>query len=553
MGNLLRRAGSRIREAWEVLRGHSDEFTLAGSEAVDALSKLKGSGLSKLWRWATAPLRSADREIKGSLRALRAKARELVWTWSYGSRWANLLVENVVGDTGFQLQATNERADGSRDQKVNRELEKGWKRWGRPGVATADGKLSWHGVEKLLLRTWAQDGEMLLRLYRGFDNGWGFAVEVLDPDQLDEKLNRPATDSQNQIRMGVEVDEWGRPLFYHIWRRHPEGIRGSNLNPPERQRVPAEDVIHVFDPWRAGQTRGLPPLTPVLFDSEMLSGLEEAELTASRIAAAKMGFFQTNPEYQIDPEVISGESQATLEIEVAPGSFVEVPAGYEFQAFDPTHPTSAFGDFHKSILRSIASGMHTSYNPLANDLEGVNFSSLRQAALIERVTFRMIQRWVWEHVHDRVYQAWLSQALLAGQLELQSFRARDFDAHEWRPRGWEWVDPVKEVQAEVIAIRAGLESRTAAAARRGRDLEQIFKEIQRENELAEEMGLELDTSLEDAPSPGGPDGDDGNGGRRRLGRSGEASRSPFSSDDLVRAARDAVLEALHSDNGGSRE
>lgn len=557
----------RLRGAWDALRGDGEEFTLGSPAATALLNHLRGGGLSKLWSWAQKPLRAADAEIRSNLRGLRSKSRELTWTWGYGARWLYLLVENVLGETGFQLQSQVKRTaeDGTEraDLETQREIEQGWKAWGKVGVCTADGRLSWHGVEKLLLRSWGGDGEALLRLYPGFDNAWGFAVEVLDPDQLDDDFNRLASPGVNEVRMGVEVDEWNRPVAYHVWRKHPGSRMIGALEKRERVRVPADQVIHLYEPWRAGQTRGLPRLTPVLFDSHLLSGLEEAELTSSRIAAAKMGVLEVDPEYQLDPQAITGEA-GTVEIEVSPGGFTELPAGFKLTAWDPQHPNGSFPDFHKAILRAIASGAHTGYNALANDLEGVNYTSLRQDSLLSRVTYRMMQRWLWEQLHDRVFSVWLRQALMAGQLELEGFRTAPYEAHEWRPRGWEWVDPVKEVQAEILAIRAGLESRTRAVGRRGGDFEEILREIARENELADELGLFLDTSLEDAPSPNGPSGDEGSGANQGGGRSrpwgasrtnGRSSSAPPRVREPQEAARDLelrelLIEALRGPNNG---
>jgi capsid protein len=108
----------------------------------------------------------------------------------------------------------------------------------------------------------------------------------------------------------------------------------------------------------------------------MLHGYREAELVAARVAASKMGFI-TSPDGD-------GYTEDDLEDTHAPvmsaelGSFEQLPTGMDIKLFDPTHPTSAFSDFHKAVLRGIASGLGVSYASLASDLENVNYSSIRQ-------------------------------------------------------------------------------------------------------------------------------------------------------------------------------
>ncbi|MCI0539082.1 MAG: phage portal protein [Verrucomicrobiales bacterium] len=75
-------------------------------------------------------------------------------------------------------------------------------------------------------------------------------------------------------------------------------------------------------------------------------------------------------------------------MEVSPGQFETRPVGFEFQTFDPQHPTQAFPFFVKTFLRGIASGLGVSYNTLANELEGVNFSSIRAGVSDEREEIR---------------------------------------------------------------------------------------------------------------------------------------------------------------------
>jgi len=180
-------------------------------------------------------------------------------------------------------------------------------------------------------------------------------------------------------------------------------------------------------------------------------------------------------------------------MEADPGTFEQLPSGMDVKLFDPKHPNSSFADFEKSILRGIASGLDISYATLANDLENVNFSSIRHGSLEDRDSWKVLQNWVIEHFCNKVFSSWLLTSITAGKLKLP---ISDFDKYNkpvWRPRGWAWVDPLKENHANDIAIRQKTRTRSQVAADQGNDIEEIFQQMVFEEELAKKYGLNLET------------------------------------------------------------
>jgi lambda family phage portal protein len=170
-----------------------------------------------------------------------------------------------------------------------------------------------------------------------------------------------------------------------------------------------------------------------------------------------------------------------------------LPNGVQFQAFDPSHPTSAFAAFEKSILRGIAGGLGVSYTALANDLEGTSYSSIRQGALEERDFYKTLHRFMIEHVMDPIFRVWMEhvmdQALIPiyGPGKFEKFA----NGISWRGRGFSWVDPLKEINAAVVGLQNGIISHTDIAANYGRDAEETFSQIQRDKELAAQFGLSM--------------------------------------------------------------
>lgn len=435
--------------------------------------------------WIFSATRSPDQEVRGDLRTLKNRARELSRNNPHARRFRRLLSHNAIGPHGIRLQAKVKNSQGLPDRANNNRIEAAWRRWCRKGVCTADGRMSFAQVQRLYVETLAVDGEALLRILPGFDNEFGFAVQLLDTDQLDSEFNRPRGNGVNEIRMGVEVNPWGRPLAYHIWDGHPteHGMRDRN-----RIRVPADQIVHDFIADRPGQSRGVTAYAAVLLRSKMLDGYEEATVVAARVGASHMGFFKPHPE---DYQVGVDDPDAEIPFEAEPATFKRLPVGMDFIEWDPNQPSTSFSEFDKAMLRSIASGLDVGYTSLTGDLSDVNYSSIRQGKLDERDAFRVIQRAVIENLLDRIYPEWMQWALTTGALQLASRNASRWQDHEWQPRGWDWVDPLKDMQANREAVALRVTSRTRICAERGIDFEEVLRELADEERLAAEMGVEL--------------------------------------------------------------
>lgn len=432
--------------------------------------------------------RSADSELRHTLKTLRNRCRELVRNNEYAKRYVHLLKTNVVGERGCTLQVKAQNVDGSLDQIGNRIIEQEWKRWGMSGNCTVDGKYSWTDAQAMVIESLARDGECLVRMVNYEGNRDRFALEFLEPDLIDEDKNERLQNG-NQIRMGVELDKYRRPVAYHLLTAHPGDLEYATQS-RRTVRVTADRVIHLFLPSRAQQTRGEPWMSTAISSLKMLHGYREAELVAARTAASKMGFFTSPGGDGFTPD--DYEDNVIPIMEAEPGTFQQLPTGVDFKSFDPQHPTSAFSDFEKAILRGIASGLGVSYHSLANDLTQTSYSSIRQGAIEERDFYKTLQRFMIDHFVMRVFREWLGQVMTNGVVNLPINKYDKFaGAAEFRPRGFQWVDPQKEINAQVTAIQNGLLSHQDVAAVYGRDVEEVFAQIARDKQTASEYGLTM--------------------------------------------------------------
>lgn len=444
--------------------------------------------------WPTH-LEPAAQTLIRDLRNLRARSRFMAENDSYIKRWLQLLETNVVGPQGVRLQCQAKEDDGNPDTWANDTLEEGFKDWGKVGSCTVCGTLSWVDVQKLWVRTAARDGEVLVRLVENWPhNPYRLALQFIDIDHLPETLNQVLPNG-NEIRLGIEYDKWGRPVAYHIARRHPNGLLGVESMPraEDLQRIPAAEILHGFLPERVLQGRGVPWAHASLLRLKQLQGYETSEAVAARISASKMGFYKTPTGDEYEGDDYDPDSQVEPTDEALPGMFEQMPSGWEFQQWDPDHPVSAYEAYVLAVLRGGASGLGVSYVSLANDLRGVNYSSLRQGSLDERDHYRVLQTWQVEHFNGPIYDRWLGNALGLGVVNLPLAKFDKFARVKWRPRGWAWVDPLKEVKANAEAVKNGMKTmQDVAGESRGDDVEDIFIQREYERKLADKHGHTLE-------------------------------------------------------------
>lgn len=440
--------------------------------------------------WPTTN-RSADAELRYSLKTLRARSRNLAMNNDYAKKFVNMCVTNVVGPSGITFQNKAKDPSGKLDTDANTKIELAFAEWTKKENASVCGRLSWKEIQRLAIRTAARDGETYIRIVRGAENKFRFALQFIEADCIDEELNKELPNG-NRIKMGVEVNQWGKPVAYHILSKHPGDYSFAGATGNRHERVPASEMIQLLIIERPDQTRGVPWMHTAMSRLNMLGGYEEAELVAARVAASKMGFFRTQEGFEGNSGNPSTTDEAgEMQMEAEPGTFEQLPAGLDFVPWDPTHPAGNFSFFLKAMLRGVASGLGVAYNSLASDLESISYSSIRAGSIEERDSWKVLQGWMIDNFCQEVFTAWLEMAMLT-VLNLPVSKFDKFNRPAWKVRGWQWVDPLKDVKANVEAVNNGIATRTQILAEQGLDIEEVFEELRFEKTLAAEYGLVFD-------------------------------------------------------------
>lgn len=447
--------------------------------------------------WLTTGL-VADELLRWQLPKLRERSRDLHMNNDYMKNFLRKLKVNVIGPNGIQMQSKARLKNGELDKRANELIEKAWRRYIKKQNASVCGTLSLKDMANAAIESVARDGEVLIRKIKGYDNPFGFALQIIEADHLDT-LHNENLQNGNTIRLGIEKNEWGKPLAYWLWTKHPGEASTMVTARQKRIRIPAEEIIHIYLKERPTQTRGVPWAHTAIIRLRQLGAYEEAAIVNARIGASKMQtiIMGEGQEYTGDATDPYGNKID----EVEPGIREVMPAGTTLHDFQPAYPSGDFGPFNKAMLRGISSGIGCSYNSIANDLEGVNFSSLRSGLLEERDSWKVTQAWFTDFFHDGIIYDWADMAILSGQLPLSYSdlpRIVNEDTPNWQGRRWEWVSPKDDIDARVTELKAGLTTRTRIAAEKGEDFEEILEELAEEQKMIDAAGLEF--NLDSGPA-----------------------------------------------------
>lgn len=483
------------------------------SRGVRAFSAADLGRLSDGWTSSPVPI---DEHIRSALQTLVARSRDIRMNTDLGRRVDELLQNGVIGPDGIVLQAQcgdYQRRDGAwsweLDDPANDALEQSWRRWGEVGLCDVTGTNGLVDIQAVGFSSMVLDGELLMRILRGRQFGpYGFQVQLLDPLYLDVNRSEDLGD-RGYIRMGVEFNNWGRPVAYHIRDANTDGTYIDYAGNRYR-RIPASDIIHSFLPEYVGQSRGIPWSANTMQRLQRLDAYENASLVNAEFGAAKVGTITETEDGASGMEPDQYDNDGNPELLADAGTFLRLRYGTTADILDTKYPDGEFADFTKAFRRGVASGGHVNYNELSNDYEGVNYTSLRHALLSTRDTYKKFQSVFSRRVLNRLYREWLSTQLLLDTIKisgrpLKASREEKYQRVRWQGRRWDWTDPIKEVTANKQAVDGRFKSTSEIIRASGRDPEEVYAEIAHDKAMWEKYGItpEMEGGAADFTDDGG--------------------------------------------------
>jgi lambda family phage portal protein len=299
----------------------------------------------------------------------------------------------------------------------------------------------------------------------------------------------------HQIIRGVEIDAIGKPVAYWIKPTAPNDLTSTFATP---ERIPAEQLEYGFIKDRIGEYRGFSILAAVVQLLWSLDYYTDNEMMASAIKSCYAAVITTETPIDgisdgEDTEDDNGNAFEALQ----PGIVAHLKPGEDISGIGPNVPGGDSTPWLMMILRAIASGSDLSYETLTRDHTKGSFSSTRQSANADKRRFRKMQKFVINHFLSPIYPLfveWAVQAGLEGFPTPAQFAAErdEWLKVKWRRPGWASVNPVDDAKAFQIERENGVASRGSYLADRSGTVEEVFDDLQREDEAAKEKGIIVD-------------------------------------------------------------
>ncbi len=422
-------------------------------------------------------------------RNLREIAREFDESNDIASGALDILTANVVG-TGLYPQPMVLDRQGNPLEDVNAQLDAWHKRWRqRPEVTWTCDELS---AQRLACRTWLRDGEVLAQHLVGpmsaLSHGLAeipYSYELLEPDylplQADMAGNRDGT-----IFAGVEMNGWGRPIAYHLYREHPSDF--VLMSKMETKRVPADRISHLKMIKRIGQVRGVSVFATVITRLHDVREIDESERVAARIAASFAAvIIKGDPLSYQSPN--SDETGSYRELDLEPGMIIDdLMPGEKVESIASNRPNNNLIDFRADQLRAAAAGIGASYSSMSKNYHGT-YSSQRQELVEQRALYAPIWGCFVASLEVPKYRFFIDALKLTGAVKFPSNvdPLTMYDA-VWTQPAMPWIQPVQEADGWMKLIEGGLETRANVIRSRGGNPREIERQRKLERERDPQAG-----------------------------------------------------------------
>lgn len=385
----------------------------------------------------------------------------------------------------------------------------------------AAGQLTFTGMVRLVTGAYVYSGEVLATA-EWIKDGRPFktAIQLVSPDRLSNPDGMP---DDRFLRRGVRKNARGRAIGYYIRQSHP--LEWYDNRADKWSYIPAakpwgrKQVFHIHEPMQIDQTRGVAEMVAALKHARMTKKFSEITLQNAVINASYAAAIESELP---NPEIITAMGGGAEGYEKAVANYMKMLTGYlsgsenvhidgaKIPHFFPGTklnlkpmgtPGGVGSDFEASLLRRTAATLGLSYEELSRDLSKTNYSGWKAGAALTGRSMNSRKKMVTDRFAQNVYNLWMEEEIAAGNLPLPPGRNRtDFyrplmkDAYT-RARfvgsGRGQVDELKETQAAMLRIKAGLSTYEEECALLGKDFREVFEQRAREEKLISSLNLPI--------------------------------------------------------------
>ncbi|RWC25896.1 MAG: phage portal protein [Mesorhizobium sp.] len=428
--------------------------------------------------------------IKQYGRSVLARSRYLGANNPYTIAAKDAFVAALVG-TGIKPSSL------IKDPAIKAELQLAFFDW--TDESDADGLTDFYGQQGVSAAEMFEAGECFARLRaRRVEDGLTvpFQLQLLPAEMLDLADNRDLGGGR-RVEMGIEFDAINRRVAYHFWRQHPGADQSFGLAASQKTVVPAEEILHLFKPIRAGQIRGIPHILSSIITAAIMDAYDDAELERKRIAALFTAFI-TSESPEEDPLAEAADA-ATVDgvagaVALEPGATVDLEAGQDVKFAEPADVGGNYEAFqYRNLLRS-AAGMGVPYADMSGDLRQSSYGSMRGGMIAFKRRIEPLQHSVMVFQFCRpIWRRFVNDAVMVGAVPISpSFFAankRPMLRVKWFTPKWDWIDPLKDLMAELLAVQSGFKARSDVIEAMGYDPEEVDARIAADKAREKKLGL----------------------------------------------------------------
>jgi lambda family phage portal protein len=517
-----------------------------------------------LW---SSPLQSVDLDVLPEKATIDGRARDMLRNDAFVQGGANLHKDNIVGAHYLLNSRPSSRVflgkqDDLWEEEFQEEVEEKWELYADSPDHWVDASRTnnFTSLVRMAVGIHLMAGEVLGAVEWITDDGSPFstAIQMVDLDRLSTPMDGSMlwANAPDQ-RAGIKYNKRGAPESYFIRSSHPRDYGQVGFELPNWKEIPLRkpwgrlQVIHLFEQLRPEQSRGVTEMAAALKAMKTTHVWRDINVqhavTSAMYAAAITSELPTAEVFQrlgggeqsadVMQEAITNYAEGYLGsvAKYAGGAKglaidgVKIPRlypGEKLELLSPGQGGPLGTAFEQSLLRYIASSMGVSYEQLSRDYTNTNYSSAR-AAMTETWKFMQSRK---KLIADRfatiVYRLWLEEAI--NKNEITSLPRGADGRHYSRGAGGisrlnqkfdglarcEWVgasrgqiDELKETQAAVLRMNNGLSTAEDELARLGKDWRKVYRQLKREQDLREKLGLlfsgspELMNALSAEPTP----------------------------------------------------
>lgn len=469
-------------------------------------SKWNGADRSRLSMGGrTVTTDDADSSISWDRQELVNRSRDAERNYPIATAILDKLSINVVG-SGFtllsrvdadELGITTEEA-----KKISDYIEKEWELFANSVECDATRTQVLGSMAKLWYTQKLRNGDAFINLIRIDQkkrpgNPYTLALQGVEADRISNKNFAPNTDT---LFDGVEKDEYGAPIAYHVMRQHP-GAYAKSM----RKDIYVWDIInafdqnglrkfiHLYEKKRDGQSRGFPKLAPILEKLKQSSDFSEGHLNQALASQLLAVFIESENQIDLNDLIIAaagGTTTKSANAEYRMGSgpqVINLQKGDKVNHTTPALPSPQYTPFFTAQLQEISMSMGISYEVLSGKFEA-SYSAAR-AALLEFWKLVVNERAEFARTfYDVVYENWFWEAVASGRIEAPGFFTdyrirRAYLRCEWRgaPKGM--INEAAEMKAARDRVDMGISNLDIEAANIGNDFDKIWPQRIYETEI----------------------------------------------------------------------